>query len=178
MKVVGIGLNKTGTTTLGVCFQHWGLRHTSLNRPAFELWRKKQYDDLLKCVDDYDSFEDWPWPLIYKKIDEHFPGTKFILTRRIDSITWYDSVCSHATRTGPTDFRKHIYGHDMPHKYKSEHINFYEEHNQRVRNYFQGREGDLLEVCWEEGDGWQQLSAFLGFERPEMCFPHANKSPL
>ncbi len=29
MKVFGIGLNKTGTTTLGLCLQHWGFRHKS-----------------------------------------------------------------------------------------------------------------------------------------------------
>lgn len=178
MKVVGIGLNKTGTSTLGVCMRHWQLRHISCNRNAFELWRNNRYTELLKYVDKFDSFEDWPWALIYREIDKSFPDTKFILTRRKDSMTWYRSLCDHAHRTGPTVYRKAVYGYDMPHQYEREHIIFYENHLNAVRRYFQGREDNFLEVCWEEGDGWEKLSSFLGFEKPSIPFPHANKNPV
>lgn len=178
MKIVGIGLNKTGTTTLGVCFRQWGLKHISCSQEAFNLWRNANYDDLLVYISEYDSFEDWPWPLIYKVIDEKFPGTKFILTRRKDAEIWFSSLCQHADRTGPTDFRKCIYGYEMPHEHKAAHIRFYENHLDSVRDYFRKRPTDLLEVCWEEGDGWEKLSKFLGFECPNIPFPHANKSPI
>ncbi len=176
MKVVGIGLIRTGTTTLGACFRYWGLKHTSRHDEAFELWRKGEYERLVQLIDQYDSFEDWPWPLIYKEVDNTFHGTKFILTRRKDANTWYKSLCKHANRTGPTDFRKYIFGHEMPHKHQEEHTRFYQDHLNSVRKYFKNRPGDLLEVCWEEGDGWDELATFLGFERPNIPFPHANKS--
>lgn len=177
MKVIGVGLNKTGTTTLGLCFEHWGLSHIACNREAFELWRQREYVALLKWIEEYDSFEDWPWPLIYKEIDQAFSDTKFILTRRKDAGTWFKSLCKHAKRTGPTDFRKCIYGYEMPHHHKKEHIRFYEAHLKSVRAYFKDRPDNFLEVCWEEGDGWDQLAAFLGFESADIPFPHAKKSP-
>ena len=177
MKVLGVGLNKTGTTTLGACLHHWGLKHTSCHREAFNLWRNDNYEEILTIAEEFDSFEDWPWPLIYKEIDEKFPNTKFILTRRINSDTWYKSLCKHAKRTGPTDFRKYIYGYEMPHQHKKEHILFYEKHLDSVREYFYERQDNFLEVCWEEGDGWDELSSFLGFERPKIPFPHEKKSP-
>ncbi len=177
MKIVGIGLNKTGTKTLGACFRHWGLKHQSFSDQAFELWRLKDTVSLMKWVGEYDSFEDWPWPLVYEHIDQTFPETKFILTRRVDSETWFQSLCKHADRTGPTIYRKFVYGHEMPYDYREEHLKIYEKHIASVRNYFRHRPGDLLEVCWEDGDGWVDLARFLGFDAPRIPFPHENKAP-
>lgn len=177
MKVVGVGLNKTGTTSLGVCLKYWGLKHLSCTPEAFELWRRNKIRPLMTWVARYDSFEDWPWPLLYREIDRVFPGTKFILTRRKDPNTWFGSLCRHAERTGPTAFRKYIYGHAMPRGFRDAHIRFYEAHNEAVRKYFERRPNDFLEVCWEEGDGWEELAEFLGFETPNRPFPHANQSP-
>jgi hypothetical protein len=177
MKIVGIGLNKTGTKTLGACFRHWGLKHQSFNEEAFELWRRKEVEELLKWVGEYESFEDWPWPLIYADIDRKYPEAKFILTKRKNPETWFHSLCKHADRTGPTIFRKYIYGHELPHHHKAEHIQLYEHHIESVRKYFQHRPDDFLEVCWENGDGWQELARFLGYEAPCIPFPHENKAP-
>ena len=177
MKIIGIGLNKTGTTTLGVCLRQWGFKHISCNKEAFDLWKTGDYPALLKWVEAFDSFEDWPWPLIYREIDQAFPGCKFILTRRKDEKTWFKSLCKHAERTGPTEFRKRIYGYEMPEGHEAEHIRFYRAHNEAVRTYFEQRPGDLLEVCWEEGDGWRELAGFLGYPLPDIPFPHANKTP-
>ena len=113
-KVVGIGLNKTGTSTLGVCLRHWSMKHSSYDVKAFNLWRKRDYDGLLGQVSHFDSFEDWPWPLMYKEIDRAFPGSQFILTRRKDAHTWFESLRKHAELTGPTAFREVIYGYAMP----------------------------------------------------------------
>jgi hypothetical protein len=177
VKVVGVGLNKTGTTTLGRCLRHWSFRHESCSKAAFDLWVKGDMVTLLGHVAQFESFEDWPWPLIYTRIDTTFPGSKFILTRRRDPETWFRSLCAHATRTGPTEYRRRIYGHEMPHGHKKHHIDIYERHNQAVRQYFAHRPGDLLEVSWEEGDGWSILAEFLQRECPRLPFPHANKAP-
>ena len=176
MKIVGVGFNKTGTKTLGVCLRHWGLKHMTFNKKVINYWRNGDYASLMQIVDDFDSFEDWPWPLIYEQIDAAFPGSKFILTRRKDSETWFTSLCNHADRTGPTVYREYVYGHSMPHKHKKEHIEVYERHIHSVRKYFEGRPNDLLEVCWEEGDGWAELSTFLGQMSPGIAFPHMGRS--
>ena len=177
MKIVGIGLNKTGTTTLGVCLRHWGLRHISWDREAFDLWLQARHEELIAKVAEYDSFEDWPWPLIFREIDERYPGSRFILTRRKNAKTWYRSICSHSRWTGPHDVNRYVYGYALPYGFKAQHLEFYEHYLTTVRDYFKDRPGDLLEVCWEEGDGWHTLSEFLGFEVPDIPFPHANKSP-
>lgn len=176
MKIVGIGLNKTGTTSFGVCLHYWGKRHSSCSREAFRLWREGDLSGLLDWVERYDSFEDWPWPFVYREIDVAFPGSKFILTRRRNPEVWFRSLCRHAELTGPTEFRRVIYGHAMPRGHREDHVRFYLPHNAGVRDYFKDRPNDLLEVCWEEGYGWEELAAFLGLEPPPIAFPHVNRS--
>lgn len=176
MKVFGIGLNKTGTTTLGRCMKEFGFRHHSFDLDLTKSVCEGDFDPALRVIDKYDSFEDWPWPLIYEEVDEKYPQSRFILTVRKDSSTWFESLKRHADRTGPTEFRELIYGHAMPHDFKSHHIDFYENHNSSVREYFAGRD-DFIEVCWEEGTEWKELADFLEKPIPDKPFPHANKSP-
>lgn len=177
MKIVCIGLNKTGTMSLGACLRTWGLHHLSFSNEAFDLWQEKNIEGLLSMADRFDSFEDWPWPLIYREFDQRFSGSKFILTRRLNADTWFASLCKHAARTGPTRFREAIYGYAMPEGHKEQHVRFYQDHLTAVRRYFLDRPDDLLEVCWEEGDGWEKLSSFLGLPDPGVPFPHMYKSP-
>src|SRR5690606_2198995 len=135
-----------------------------------------ELEPVLAFADRYDSFEDWPWPLLYRELDQRYPGSKFILTTRRDAETWLRSLKNHATLTGPTDFRRVAYGHDMPHGHEAEHIERYERHNREVREYFRDRPEDFLEVCWETGSGWKELGAFLGREVPDLPLPHTNRS--
>lgn len=174
-KVFGIGLNKTGTKTLGACLNQLGYAHKSVDKQAFELLKKGDINGLFNIIDGYDSFEDWPWPLIYKETYEKYPDSKFILTLRHDAETWYKSLCRHSDKTGPTNYREVIYGYAMPHQYKKEHIDFYNSFNQSVRDFFSDKRGLLLEVCWEKGDGWKKLCSFLEKEIPRKEFPHVNK---
>ncbi|MFH0946079.1 MAG: sulfotransferase family protein [Planctomycetota bacterium] len=177
MKVVGIGLNRTGTTTLGVCMRHWGKRHLSCDPTAFRYLEEGNMEALLDVMEGYDSFEDWPWPLAYREIDERFPDSRFILTKRRTAEAWYESLCRHALKTGPTRYRLHVYGSEMPQPRREEHLRFYHEHNRKVEEYFRDRPGKLLTVCWEDGDGWEELARFLDLEVPDIPFPHANRSP-
>ena len=176
MKIFGIGLNKTGTTTLGVCFKHFGYRHTTSNLELTQCVERGELEPVFAHADQYDSFEDWPWPLIYRELDERYPGSKFVLTTRRDGEAWVNSLKRHALLTGPTEFRRIAYGHTMPDGHEAEHIALYERHNQEVRDYFRDRPDDFLEVCWETGSGWAEICAFLGEEVPDLPVPHTNRS--
>lgn len=130
---------------------------------------------ITEVVTQYDLFEDWPWPLIYQQVDKMLPGSKFILTIRKDEQTWLDSLKKHSMRTHPTRHcRKLAYGHNYPSGHEKEHTEFYRRHNANVRSFFEGRENDFIEVCWENKFGWNELCAFLQKDIPDVPFPHAN----
>jgi len=175
VKVFGIGLHKTGTSTLGACFRILGYRVMGYSQALFE--RAVAHDDpapALEVVERYDAFHDWPWPLIYRELDRQFPGSKFILTVRENTDAWLQSLMQHALRTRPFGpNRKLVYGYRYPHKHQQAHIEFYLQHNRQVRKYFEGR-SDFMELCWERGDGWEALCTFLGRPIPDQPFPHFN----
>lgn len=176
-KVFGIGLNKTGTTRLGICLRTLGFRHAPFAGRFVEDAKAGKLEELFRFAEDWDSFEDWPWPLVYRDLEERFPGSRFILTTRRDADTWFDSLRGHAERTGPTEERRLAYGHEMPHGHRVEHRRFYDEHNRAALRYFEGRPESFLHVCWDSGAGWPQLCAFLGVDIPREPFPHGHRSP-
>jgi len=178
MKVFGIGLNKTGTTTLASCFQTLGFRHTGCDLFLTQCVHRGEMKQIIERADQFESFEDWPCPLVYKEMDRRYSNAKFVLTRRSSPEVWYDSLKRHSLRTGPTEYRKMVYGYEMPHGKKGEHIRIYRNHNEAVRSYFRGRDNDLLEVCWEEGDGWKCLCDFLNYPIPKTDFPHKKEGGL
>ena len=176
IKLFGIGLNKTGTKTLGNCVENLGLRNKSYDLELLLDYSKDNYNKIFNTVSSYDSFEDWPWPLLFKELDSKYPQAKFILTTRLNSEVWFNSLCKHAKITGPTKAREIVYGYSMPMENPEHHKEFYKLHNTNVQNYFSGRPSKLLTVCWEKGDGWQQICSFLDIPVPDMPFPHINKS--
>ncbi|KYP09969.1 MAG: hypothetical protein A0129_15615 [Limnobacter sp. CACIAM 66H1] len=176
-KIFGIGLNKTGTTTLGECGRILGLRCTGCDRKLLkDVVARNDFSQIIQKVRCYDLFEDWPWPLVYKDLDEMFPGSKFVLTVRSTEEKWLESLKSHSLRTHPFKHcRKLAYGFNFPHTHEKDHIEFYKRHNESVRTYFEGRRSDFLELCWENGDGLDKLCNFLGHDVPDVPLPHANK---
>lgn len=176
MKVFGIGLNKTGTTTLGLCLKHLGFDHATCNLEMARHVARGDLEPVFAFVERHESFEDWPWPLIYRELDERFPGSRFVLTTRKDADTWLGSLKRHAVLTGPTELREIAYGYAMPHGRETEHIGVYERHNREVRRYFRDRPADFVELCWETGSGWTELCALLNVDVPEIPLPHANRS--
>lgn len=178
IKIFGIGLEKTGTTTLQHCLKYLGYSNEGCGLKLLRQIKEGDFTETFSIVDRYDSFADWPWPLIYQELDKRYPHAKFILTTRKDSSTWLNSLKKFVKqRKGSPESRKLIYGYEMPFGHEQEYIAFYKGHNQQVREYFIARSDDFLEVCWETGSDWRQLCDFLGKEIPDIAFPHANKTP-
>ena len=96
-KVFGIGFHKTGTTTLGACLQQLGYNHVSLDKHAFFLYLNNHVDALLTLMEHYDSFEDWPWPFLYEEAYSRFPGSRFILTTRVNESVWFEGIDEQST---------------------------------------------------------------------------------
>lgn len=175
-KVVGVGLNKTGTTTLAQCGRIFGYRTSGYDRELLREVKKGDLTRVWEVFDEFDFFEDWPWPLLYREIDERHPGTKFVLTTRSSPETWLSSLDQHSLRSSPLKHcRRLAYGHAYPKGREAEYLETYERHNAGVREHFADRE-DLLEICWEQGDGLEKLGRFLGQPGSDAAVPHANRA--
>lgn len=182
-KVFGIGLNKTGTSTLGACFRTLGFRHLYDVQQLTKFYFNKDFDSIYDVMEGYDSFEDWPIPLMYEELFERYgKDAKFILTMRKTPEVWVKSLSKHAKRInfeGARNIRRNIYGFEAPDGHEAEHIAFYEKHNREVVKFFEDRGAldQLLVVCWEDGHGWDELCGFFGISKPWYSFPHINKAP-
>lgn len=125
----------------------------------------------------HDAFEGAPWRLAFRWLDEEFPGSRFVLTRRRDSERWLASVKPWSIRNAPDlrRSRKLLYGYDYPQGHEGAYLDRYLRGLDEVRKYFRGRD-DLAEVRWDEDHGWEELWAFLGVKLPPSRFPHANSA--
>lgn len=178
MKVFGIGFHRTGTTTLNECLKSLGFSHKGYDLDLLRKVDRGELEEVRRVADRYECFDDWPWPLIFRSLDEWYPDAKFILTTRKSPEVWLDSVKRHAKTTGPTESRQIIYGHPRVEGHEDVYLERYRRHNQEVREYFSDRPDDLLEICWETGSDWEDLCTFLDMEVPDRPLPHANKSTL
>lgn len=185
-RVFGIGLSKTGTTSLTRALKILGYKtnHFPYSALRFEAGRLRLD---MERIGRWDAVTDSPVALFYDRLAEHFDNAKFILTvRDIDS--WLDS-CEH-NHVWPGDYVRNKGIRKLPHirkilslhhhAYGSEQFNratfrnAYERHVTRVRKYFAGNGHDLLvtDICG--GDGWGPLCDYLGAPIPDVPFPRAN----
>jgi hypothetical protein len=178
-KVFGIGWAKTGTTTLGRCFEMLGYKHQSQRLDLVKDVAAGDLSRILALAKDRETFEDWPWIILYRELDAAFPGSRFILTRR-EPERWLGSYENLLAKQGTAsealnEIRRSLYGLPFPHVTAEQLVTRYKRHNDDVMSYFSQRPADLLVVDWEKGGGWNELCAFLGKPVPQVEFPHANK---
>lgn len=176
-KVFCIGFQKTGTTSLEVALQSMGYTVKSCFGRELTLERLRQtfVQAGLEIAREYDAVEDMPWPLMFRELDEAFPGARFILTLR-DTDRWLTSICKHFGNN-PHVMQQLTYGEDAaaPLGNEERYRQVYEAHNKAVLDYFAERPQDLLVLRLEDGDGWDKLAPFLGLENaPSGPFVHTN----
>jgi hypothetical protein len=173
-KVFGIGMFKTGTSSLGEALELLGYRHS-----AEEWYHGVLFDDpwntqperwspyipaIVERARKFEAFQDYPWMYVYREMDQTFPGSRFVYTMR-DPDRLAESNINHLKSRGhPEEL--------LPSREKV--IDRYLKHQAAVFEYFAGRE-HLVRLDWEAGDGWKKLCEFLGEPVPEVPFPHANK---
>lgn len=134
----------------------------------------------LHYADQYDALCDLPVSNYYREFDELYPDAKFVLTLRpLDA--WLRSAEAHfSVKRSPQHYHHRnrlrldtyntiLFREDL-------FAEAYHRHTRNVRNYFAGRQGKLLEMNVQEGDGWSELCSFLGYSAPKVDFPHLNKA--
>ncbi len=180
-RIFGIGMHKTATTSLNAALKmlgfdsaHWKSAHW-----ARAIWEEMQSGRSATMERHY-ALCDLPVPLLYRQLDESYPGSKFILTVREES-KWLESVRRHwlhehnpyrqAWDADPFTHRVHklLYGQrgfdaDI-------FLARYRRHNAEVIEYFRGRPNDLLVMSMDDGAGWPQLCAFLKRSIPGESYP-------
>ena len=177
-KVFCIGAHKTGTTSLEVALKKLGYRVCGSFGTKDPDIANKVHEMAWALVEDYDAFEDNPWPILFRELDERYPASKFILTRR-PSAAWIRSMVRDFART-ETPMRRWIYGDEAgcPEGNEDVYVERYERHNREVLEHFASRPDDLLVFDLPSGDGWEKLCSFLGHPVPNEPFPHANKASV
>ena len=173
-KVFCIGFHKTGTSSLSAALKKIGYRVTGPNGVDDANIATNVVAMADRLVDQFDAFQDNPWPIIYKELDAKYPGSKFILTLR-DSTSWITSGVKHFG-IRETPMRNWIYGVGCPEGNEIIYVERFEKHNEEVRQHFQDRPQDLLIMDLAKGDGWEKLCPFLGVKTRRGTFPHANKA--
>jgi len=187
-RIFGIGMHKTGTTSL----------HTALNILGYNSahwkgagWAKKIWNQFLEfghseLLEKNYAVCDLPITLLYEKLDKLYPGSKFILTIR-DEEEWIQSVENHwSYELNPyrASWNKDNFTHRL-HKVLYGQQTFdrevmlarYRKHNADVIEYFKGRDEDLLILRVDKNIDWTPLSKFLGNEIPPVPFPKSNATP-
>ena len=178
-KVFGIGLNKTGTSSLGKYFEILGYSH------SFETYSEKKLkrflmDDnyLFREADRFDMHEDWPWPFVYKKIFFKYPDAKFILTLRENPEKWFYSLLNTTKKHGPSAVKKLFYKSDsITEDMKERLIKQYNNHLKEVEDFFNKNGKDRLYILHlNDNKKENNLCDFLEMpSKKSIQFPHAHK---
>lgn len=181
-KVFCIGLGRTGTTTFAACMRRLGSRHLGWDggnagmRRDLGLLAAIDERAFLGYLDRFDSADDYPVPLMYRRLAEFYPDARFVLTMRLSPERWAASVISEFNRKNFNEGENTWYEGDLsaPDR-ESRLLKRYEAHLSAVREFF-ASSPRFLEVCWERGDGWAELCGFLGLSTPADPFPHFNRA--
>lgn len=187
-RIFGIGMQKTGTTSLHHAFQHLGLDswHWKSNREAWRIYREMMDLGRSNLLEHSYALCDNPCPMLYQKLDKAYPNSKFILTTLSDE-KWLAAVeCLFDPKRNPFfDWNKQPFSNRI-HSALYGRCDFdrgtmlarYHQHNRSVLDYFSLRPDDLLIMNMNELDSrqcWEKLCGFLGKPIPSIPYPHAHK---
>ena len=177
MKFFGLGLQKTGTTSLGDYYEHCGIRRLcggSISLSQHVL--RNQYHHLDPFLSSYDGFEDAPWFMIFEYLYSRYPNAKYILTVRFDPLIWLKSFIRHTQLYGPQFPFRQAYGYASPVGHEREFIDHYLSHIRRVESFFSSNDSSFLRVCLEDPSAHDELVSFLGRNPSEFARIHSNSS--
>lgn len=185
-KVFCIGFHKTGTTTLGCALRALGYRvqkGCAFNHPGKPsipepVTLERVWELVRPMVPLYGAFEDNPWPLFFRELDELCPGSKFIFTHR-EPQRWIGSASRYfgQKRQATLDLLYEQHGFQVAGN-EAIALARYQRHNAEVLEYFAGRADDILIWNLEQQSDWGPLCCFLNSAAPRMAFPHANAGRL
>lgn len=178
-KIFGIGLSKTGTTSLYAALGELGYRSATFRHmrdAGLEGWFQGDFSK--DYLTEWDAVTDNPISVFYPQLDERYPGSKFILTLR-ERDAWLASTKKQWSKRKDltpdalafrTRVRTAVYGSTG--WSESSFSRVAETHERDARQYFRDRPDDFLVMNVFQGDGWETLCPFLGKPIPDTPFPN------
>lgn len=164
-KIFGIGLAKTGTTSLNDAFAILGI--SSIGCPTN-----------IRSIRRFDAATDGIVADQFEQLDQVFPNSKFIYTVR-ERESWLSSYTRYHGRKQSASAAhrekvERLYGTGGTERQAL--LDAYDQHERHVYEYFRDRPADLLvmDICGGRAD-WENLCAFLGKPVPDTDFPASNE---
>ena len=175
-KIFGVGFHKTGTSSLKRALASLGYSVTGPNHNHDADISSTYVDHARRISKKFDAFQDNPWPLVYREMDEMWPEAKFILTVR-EPDSWIASLLRYFGEA-ETPMRNLIYGagRGSPVGNETHYLATVQAHQTAVMAHFASRPEKLLVLDIVGGAGWDPLCSFLGVPLPNRPFPHANNA--
>ncbi|MEQ8704454.1 MAG: sulfotransferase [Phaeodactylibacter sp.] len=192
LKVIGLGLGRTGTYSLKTALESLQLgpchhmERVAQNMPVqLPLWNAALNDmpNFEAIYEGMQSAVDWPTAAFYKELYAAYPKARFILTHRSKK-SWAESFGSTIYKLlaerekAPAPVQewlnmvvKAIGKSGFPMNLDFEGLaERYEAHNQAVRSFIPSEQ--LL--VYQVKEGWDPLCEFLGVATPATAFPRTN----
>jgi hypothetical protein len=194
-KIFGIGLSRTGTSSLAVALGALGYRsvhwpHDCITREQLlRHYRRNNKALRLTVVDTNDCVTDTPIASVYRELDKQYPDSRFILTLR-NQPEWLDAcerfwkvVIAKVYRESDPHYvryvravNRRVYGQfDFN---RDEFSLAYDKHVENVMSWFRAERDRLLIINICAGDKWDKVCQFVGRPVPKDQFPHFNKAGM
>lgn len=192
-KVFGIGLNRTGTTSLTKALDILGFRviHFPFDeitqQEVYRFSRSSSQKMKLSLLESHDGITDTVACYLYQALDHAYPGSRFILTVR-DKQSWLES-CEHLleellrplydvnANARYTEYHRFIHTqvYGIPHFDRAIFSQAFDAYHSEAERYFRTKSSQLLVLDICGGEGWDRLAPFLGKPIPEAPFPFENR---
>ncbi|HKY54110.1 MAG TPA: sulfotransferase [Anaerolineales bacterium] len=193
LRVVGAGLPRTGTNSLGVALEHLlggPYYHMSVIPghpfdlgPDWNLALSGGKPDWDRVFDGYVAAVDWPASMFWRDLSEAYPDALVLLSVREDAETWWHS-CNEtflpfARLALSPDWKEGRGLIDLLERFTgTRHWDdaatmtaAYERHNAQVKKTIPSER--LL--VWNAAEGWEPICKALGLPVPDITFPWVNR---
>lgn len=200
-KIFCISMQRTGTTSVGEFFKHFGYSVSDWFDGEDNQWSEKWLEGNFEAIFNSRNFknktvfEDSPFwfPEFYKVLYHRFPDAKFILFIR-NTDDWFRSLLHFAKGKIWDDFKLHcklyrrekyyyqkVDANNTEEEYFLEHAKHYKEYyetrNREVIDFFNANNPSRLIICdLNDTEKWQKAGKFFGIEVPNDFEIHAHKS--
>jgi len=199
-KIFCIGLNKTGTTSIGYALKELGFKvgNEAKAKSLLDSWAIRDFRPIIKFCKTADAFQDSPFsfPYTYVMLDHAYPGSKFILSVRDGAEQWVSSLINfhgklwangdvpqkhhlqnavNSVKGRPWKVNRLLFDTPEDDPYNREILSeFYTRHNYQIKNYFKTRSQDLLTINLANTSSYKEFCSFLNVDPIRSSFPKLN----